>query len=174
MKLSGKVWKLGDNVGATDLLPAAYDKNASRGEWHECAPHVLEGTRPDFQAGRQTGDLIVGGVNLGGGHAHYHRGGALGCRAAGVAALLGESINGLFLRCAIDEGYPAWAIAGIGDFVADGDVIEVDLASGSASNLTQGTELAFTPCDSIILEILAAGSVMDWAVARPKTAGLAA
>lgn len=166
MKLAGRVWKLPDNVAATDLLPAAYDRHASRGEWKECAPHVLEELRPDFSDGCQPGDIIVAGANFGAGHAHYHRGGALGCRSAGVAALLADGLNGLFMRCAIDEGYPIWPIPGISDFVADGDLIEVDLATGHARNATHGTEMTFKPCDPAILDILAAGSVMQWSVNR--------
>ena len=170
MILTGRVWKLGDDVHATDLLPAAYDRFASRGEWTECATRALEAIRPDFQSGRQPGDLIVAGRNLGAGHAHYHRGGALACRAAGLGALLADSLNGLFMRSAIDEGYPAWPIAGIADFVADGDRMEIDLAAGQARNLTQATHIAFKPCDPVILDILAAGSAMNWSIARSKSA----
>ncbi|MEJ6479778.1 MAG: hypothetical protein QNL92_13985 [Octadecabacter sp.] len=173
MKLTGRVWKLGDDVGATDLLPAAYDKSASRGEWDDCIPHVLEGLRPDFREGCKPGDLIVGGRNLGAGHAHYHRGGVLGSKAAGIGALLGDSINGLFFRSAIDEGYPAWPIKGLADFVEDGDNIEVDLATGSVRNLTQCTNMDFKPCDKVILDILAAGSTMNWSIQRYEN-GLAA
>jgi 3-isopropylmalate/(R)-2-methylmalate dehydratase small subunit len=173
MKLTGRVWKLGDDVGATDILPAAYDKSASRGDWADCVAHVLEGLRPDFQRNRQPGDLIVGGRNLGAGHAHYHRGGVLGSKAAGIGALLGDSLNGLFFRSAIDEGYPAWPIAGISDFVDDQDTLEIDLAAGEAKNLTQGTTLSFRPCDKVVLDILAAGSAMNWAIQRSEH-GLAA
>ena len=173
MKLTGRVWKLGDDVGATDLLPAAYDKSASRGEWADCIPYVLEGLRPDFNDARQPGDLIVAGRNLGAGHAHYHRGGVLGTKATGIAAMFADSLNGLFFRSAIDEGYPAWPVAGLAAFVKDGDRLEIDLAAGQARNLTQGTDMSFKPCDQAILDILAAGSVMNWAIERYEQ-GLAA
>jgi 3-isopropylmalate/(R)-2-methylmalate dehydratase small subunit len=166
MKLSGRVWKLGNEVGATDLLPAAYDKAAELGKAEECAAHVLEALRPEFQASRQPGDLIVGGQNLGVGHAHYHRGAVIGCRAAGIGALLAESVGGLFLRSSIDEGYPAWALPGIHAFVNDGDRLEIDLASGEACNLTQGTRTQFRPIDPAILAILDAGSTINWALSR--------
>ena len=170
MMLAGRVWKLGDNVSATDLLPAAYDRFASRGEWASCAPHVLEFLLKDFACAVKPGDIVVGGANLGSGHAHYHRGGALGPRAAGIVALFGDSVNGLYLRGAIDEGYAVWPIAGISSFIADGDELEVDLAAGSARNLTQGTTMAFTPVDPIILAIWEAGSAMDWALRRKEMA----
>lgn len=170
MKLTGRVWKLGDDVGATDLLPAAYDKSASRGEWDDCISHVLEELRPDFKDTRQPGDLIVAGRNFGAGHAHYHRGGVLGTKATGIAAMFADSLNGLFFRSAIDEGYPAWPVPGLATFVDDGDTLEIDLAAGQARNLTQGAAMAFKPCDPAILAILAAGSVMNWAIARYEQA----
>jgi len=166
MKLSGRVWKLGQDVGATDLLAPQYDKAASTGQADECAKHVLEDLRPDFQSGKHPGDIIVAGRNLGSGHAHYYRGAVMGCRAAGVAGLFGDKISGLFLRSAIDDGYPVWAFQGIHDFVNDGDRLEIDLKSGEARNLTQGTEKTFPPMAPEILDILTAGSSTKWALRR--------
>jgi len=166
MKFSGRVWKLGDNVGATDLLAARYDKAASTGKADECATHVLEDMRPEFQADKRSGDIIVGGVNLGAGHAHYHRGAVIGSRAAGVSALLAETISGLFLRGAIDEGYPVWGFRGIHDFVNDGDLLEIDVSTGEARNITQATTRKFEPMAKPILGILNAGSSVKWALER--------
>ena len=166
MKFVGRVWKLGDNVGATDLLAAQYDKAASTGKADECAKHVLESLRPDFQAEKKPGDIIIGGVNLGAGHAHYHRGAVLGSRTAGVSALLAETINGLFLRGAIDDGYPVWGFRGIHEFVNDGDRLEIDVSTGEARNITQGTARRFEPMAKPILGILNAGSSVKWALER--------
>ena len=174
MKLSGRVWKLGDGVGATDLLPAAHEKAAEQGKLDECASHVLEGLRPDFQAGRQPNDLVVGGSNLGTGHAHYHRGAVIACRSAGLGGLLAETVNGLFQRSSIDEGYMVWAIPGIHAFVNDGDRLEVDLELGEARNLTRDTTLAFRPIDPFLRDILSAGSTMNWALQRHRAAHAAA
>jgi 3-isopropylmalate dehydratase small subunit len=169
VKLLGRVWKLGDGVGATDLLPAAYDKAASTGKWDECASHVLETLRPDFQGSRNAGDLIVAGTTLGAGHAHYHRGAVLGCKAAGLAALIGESVNGLFFRSAIDEGYPCWPLPGISNFVENGNTLEIDFAAGLARNVTKGTTMNFPPVNQVVLDILEAGSTMGWALMRYST-----
>jgi 3-isopropylmalate/(R)-2-methylmalate dehydratase small subunit len=110
----------------------------------------------------------VAGVNLGTGHAHYHRGAVIGCRAAGISALLGEKISGLFLRSSIDEGFPAWGIPGIHSFISDGDRLEISLEQGEAKNLTQGTEFKFKPLDKIIIDILDAGSAVQWALKRTE------
>ena len=166
MKFVGRVWKLGDNVGATDLLAAQYDKAASTGKADECAKHVLEIMRPEFQADKRPGDIIVGGVNLGAGHAHYHRGAVIGSRAAGISALLAETISGLFLRGAIDEGYPVWGFRGLHDFVQDGDRLEIDVGTGKAQNITLGTTRQFEPMAKPILGILNAGSSVKWALQR--------
>jgi 3-isopropylmalate/(R)-2-methylmalate dehydratase small subunit len=162
----GRVWKLGVAVKATDLLPAAYDKAALRGEAEECAPHVLEAMRPEFQALHQPGDLIVGGPEFGVGHAHYFRGAIIACRAAGVSALIADKVSGMFLRSAIDEGFPAWSFSGISAFVDDGDRLEIDFASGVAVNHSRDASQSFPAVNPIILDILTAGSSLQWALAR--------
>ncbi|HFJ9613144.1 TPA: hypothetical protein ACG4NT_000715 [Stenotrophomonas maltophilia] len=166
MKFEGRVWKLNDDVKATDLLPAAYDRQASQSKWDECAPHVLEEVRPDFADRADEHVIFVAGKNLGSGHAHYHRGGALACRAAGVKALLADSVNGLFQRCAIDDGYLAWPIPGLRDNVNDGDWLEIELALGTVENVTQGTQFKFKPPSQVITDILEAGSSFAWAINR--------
>jgi len=162
----GRVWKLGAAVKATDLLPAAYDKAALRGEAEECAPHVLEAVRPEFQALHQPGDLIVGGSDFGVGHAHYFRGAIIACRAAGVGALVADKISGMFQRSAIDDGFPVWSFPGISAFVDDGDRLEIDFTSGVAVNHSRDASQTFPAVNPIILDILAAGSSLQWALAR--------
>ena len=73
----------------------------------------------------------------------------------------------------IDEGFPAWPISGLTAFVEDGDRLEINLAAGTAQNLSQGTSMTFKACDKVILDILAAGSTMNWSIQRYEN-GLAA
>lgn len=139
-------------------------------QWDECAKHVLEDMVPEFTSEVKEGDIIVAGNNLGIGHAHYYLGAVMGCRAAGVSALLADSFNMLFLRIAIDYGVPAWQFKGITDLVEDGDVIELNMATGEMKNLTTGKDTQFTPVSPIILDILEAGDSETWAFNRVKTA----
>jgi 3-isopropylmalate/(R)-2-methylmalate dehydratase small subunit len=166
MILNGRVWKYGDDLGATDLVSAKYDNHGMSREWDKCAEHLLEEIDPRFASQVQSGDLIVAGQNLGAGHAHYYMAAIMGSAAAGVGALLGESVSALFFRAAIDAGVTAWAFPGIHDFADDGDRIEIDLVTGAATNHTQNTKRTFPPVSPIVREILDAGGSEPWALRK--------
>jgi 3-isopropylmalate/(R)-2-methylmalate dehydratase small subunit len=106
MILSGRVWKLGDDVGATDIVSAEYDKLGMSHQWGECAQYVLKDVRPELAGEVKPGDIVVAGRNFGTGHAHYYSTAIMACKAAGIAGLFGESVSGLFQRAAIDFGMP--------------------------------------------------------------------
>ncbi len=166
MILSGHVWKLGENVGATDLLPARYDKQGMSRQWQECARHILEDARPDLAERIRPGDIVVAGTGFGAGHAHYYSAAVMGCRTAGVAAFLVDGIGGLFQRACIDFGMPAWAMMGISGFVSEGDELRIDLATGEAENRSTGGAARFKPVAPLILDILGAGGSEPWALRR--------
>lgn len=163
---TGRVWKLGDNVGATDLLPARYDKQGMSRQWEECAKHVLEDARPGMAERIRPGDIIVAGEGFGSGHAHYYSAAVMGCKTAGIAAFLVDGIGGLFQRACIDFGMPAWTMKGIAALVSDGDELRADLATGEVQNLSTGTAASFAPVAPLILEILGAGGSEPWALRR--------
>ena len=166
MNLTGRVWKLGENVGATDLLPARYDKQGMTRQWEECAKHILEDARPGIAERVRPGDIMVAGEGFGAGHAHYYSAAVRGCQTAGIAAFLVDSIGGLFQRACIDFGMPAWAMPGLANFVTEGDELSIDLATGDAINRSAGTATRFAPVAPLILEILEAGGSEPWALRR--------
>lgn len=166
MILAGRLWKLGHNVGATDLLPARYDKQGMSRQWAECAKHILEDGRPAFAEEVAPGDIVVAGEGFGSGHAHYYSAAVMGFKTAGVAAFLVDGIGGLFQRACIDFGMPAWPMKGIAAFVTEGDRLRIDLATGDAENLTTGTVASFAPVAPLILDILNAGGSTPWALRR--------
>jgi len=166
MKLTGNVWKLGDNISATDIVSAKYDKDGMSQKWDECAKHVLEEIDPKFPAVIRKGDILVAGANFGAGHAHYYMTAIMGCKHAGFSSLLAESLNGLFQRAAIDGGVPAWSFKGLGELVQSGDRLEFDLQTGAAHNLTSGERAQFKPVSRIVLDILEAGGSTNWALQR--------
>lgn len=166
MILDGRVWKVGNDVGATDLVPARYDKAGMQWDWPECARHLLEDYNPRVANEVLAGDIIIGGHNLGAGHMHYYMAAIKGSEAAGIGALLADSVNALFFRTAVDAGVTAWSFNGVSAFVDTGDHLRIDLPTGSAQNLTAGTTTTFAPVSPIVLEILAAGGSKPWALAR--------
>lgn len=165
MILRGKVWKFERDLSATDLVSSKYDKLAYE-DAKACAKYVLEDINPDFASSVQKGDIIVSSEELGTGHAHYYNAAIQGCREAGVSALLAENANTLFLRSAIDEGYLVWSIKGLSSLVNQGDILELDLQKGVAANLTTGKIENLQPIPEAILDIIDAGSSLNWALRR--------
>jgi 3-isopropylmalate/(R)-2-methylmalate dehydratase small subunit len=166
MLLSGRVWKYGDDLRATDLVSPQYDKQGLSGQWTECAKHVLESVDPTFVAGVQRGDILVAGKNLGAGHAHYYMTAIMACRTVGLSALLGDPVSALFQRAAVDQGLLAWSFAGLHDLVTTGDLLEIDLAGGRARNLSAGRIAQLKPVAPLVLEICQAGGSRNWALRR--------
>ncbi|WP_033287609.1 hypothetical protein [Amycolatopsis jejuensis] len=166
MKFRGAVWKVGDHVSATDLVPARYDEYGMSRNWAECARHVLEDIDPSLAGRVRPGDLLLAGENLGAGHAHYYLTAIEGAAHAGFAAMFADSVGALYLRAAVDAGKPVWSIPGISSFAETGEELEVDLGAGRAVNLTRHTEREFEPVSPIVLGILEAGGSTPWAAAR--------
>ena len=168
MIAQGRVWKLGDGIEATDLLPARYDELGAKGLWHECAAHLFEDLDPAFASQLRPGDIVLAGKDLGSGHSHYYRAAILACRAASIGAMLAESVVDLFLRGAIDQGLAVWNLPSIAAFAEAGDNIRVDFRTGTAENLTRNRSLQFKPAAPLILDILAAGGAFEWAKGRAR------
>lgn len=166
MRIEGSVWSLPDRTSVFDLLAAEHDGIGVNEEWEECARHLLENVDPTFVDRVRPGDVFVAGERFGIGHAHFYRATVQGCKAAGISAVLAESVNVLFQRVAIDQGLMVWSVPGITAFAEQGDRIEVDLRTGSARNVTAGTDTELAPVSPIILDILAHGGGLSWASDR--------
>lgn len=169
MMITGRVWKVGDDVGATDLVPGRYDKAGMQRDWPECAKHVLEDLAPEFAGAVRPGDILIGGDNFGAGHAHYYMAAIMGTAATGVQAMLADSVNALFLRAAIDAGVITWSLRGISDLVTTGDELQVDLETGAATNLTTGKSAKLPAVSPIVLDILTAGGTRPWALDQVRS-----
>ena len=61
-KVTGKVWKFGDNVDTDVIIPGKYLRTT---DLNIFAAHVLEGIDPQFSKKVQKGDVIVAGENFG-------------------------------------------------------------------------------------------------------------
>lgn len=166
MKLQGSIWHFGDNLGATDIVSSKYDKAGMARDWEECRKHLLEDRDPGFSAAIRPGDIVIAGHNLGRGHAHYYTAAVMGCKQAGLGAILCESVNALFQRAAIDLGFLVWPFAQITEMASSGDTVTVDLVKGHLLNLTTGAEHALAPLPTLVADIVNAGSSLNWALSR--------
>jgi len=148
----GKVWKFGDDIN-TDLVIPGFAIFLSR---EEQPKHCFSANRPGWVDEVRPGDVLVAGRNFGVGSARPIGNVFLGL---GISGIVAESFNGLGLRNCINVGLPVLPCRGIVDAFAEGDVAEVDWATGAVRNVAKGTTLQGQPVPGALQDIVSAGGV---------------
>lgn len=152
-----RVWKLGHNVNTDIIIPGRYNVTTDRAY---LAKYCLCEARPDFAAGVQAGDVVVGGDNFGCGSSREHAPVAL--KASGVGAVVARSFARIFYRNAINIGLPILVCPELWEHARDGEAITVDLASGIIRLPEQGREFTTRPLPPFALAITRAGGVVNY------------
>jgi 3-isopropylmalate/(R)-2-methylmalate dehydratase small subunit len=154
--LKGTAFKFGDDI-STDLIAPGRLVHL-RSNLPELAKHVMEDADPTFAARVKPGDFIVGGSNFGLGSSREHA--PVIIKMAGVSAVLAKSVARIFFRNAINVGLPVLVCDT--DRIANGDILEVDLAAGVIHNRTNGATLTFGKIPDAMLSILNEGGLMPY------------
>ena len=153
--MTGRAWKLGDNLDTDVLAPGKYMKFAIE----ENAKHCLESVIPEFAAAVRPGDVVVGGRNFGVGSSREQAPQAL--KVLGVAAVIAESYAGLFYRNALNLGLAVVVSRDAGQ-IGDGDLVQVDPERGaiSVTNAAGTRELACEPVPGFLMDMVRAGGLL--------------
>jgi 3-isopropylmalate/(R)-2-methylmalate dehydratase small subunit len=154
--LKGKAFKFGDSISTDHIIPGRLLH--LRSNLPELAKHVLEDADPTLAGRVKKGDFIVAGENFGLGSSREHA--PLVIKMAGVSAVLAKSVARIFFRNAINIGLPVLICNT--ESINDGDELEVDLEKGKIEDLTNGTELHFSPIPDIMLNILNEGGLIPY------------
>ena len=154
--LKGKAFKFGDSISTDHIVPGRLIY--LRSNLPELAKHVFEDIAPEFTERVVSGDFIVGGKNFGLGSSREHA--PLVIKMSGVSAILAKSVARIFFRNAINVGLPVLICDT--ESINDGDELEVDLETGEINDLTNGTELHFSPMPEIMLHILNEGGLIPY------------
>lgn len=157
MTIRGQVWKYGDNVDTDVIIPARY-LNVS--EPAELARHCLEDLDRSFAGRVRPGDIVVAGANFGCGSSREHA--PLALKAAGVGCVVAESFARIFYRNAINIGLPIVECGEAAQATAAGQVLEVDLGSGTVRNCDTGQTFQAKPYPPFMLELMAAGGLVEY------------
>jgi 3-isopropylmalate/(R)-2-methylmalate dehydratase small subunit len=152
-RVAGRVWVFGDSLNTDAMYPAF----AMKLEIPEAARHVFHEVRPGWTDQVGPGDIVIAGVNFGLGSS---RPVASLFRHLGVAALVAEEFNSLFLRNAVNAGLPALTAPGVTGLFRDGQTGSFDIATGEYRNETTGATGQAKPLPPLVLEILAGGGVL--------------
>ncbi len=152
MKFKGRVWIVGDNINTDLILPnkAFYLTHA------EQAQYVFHANRPGWAQQVQQGDILIGGHNFGMGSS---RAAARSLKNLGLACLVAESLNGLFLRNCVNFAFPALECAGISAAFSEGEIAEVDFGTATVRNHARGTVLQGKSLPPSLMALVRAGGV---------------
>ncbi|MFP4660679.1 MAG: 3-isopropylmalate dehydratase small subunit [Halanaerobiales bacterium] len=156
MKLTGKVFKYGDNVDTDVIIPARY-LNSSNPE--ELAKHCMEDIDENFAKEVEEGDIIVGGRNFGSGSSREHA--PLSIKAAGVSCVIAESFARIFYRNSINIGLPILVSKEAADNIEAGSRIEVDLDTGKITDLDNNQTYQAEPFPEYMQELIKAGGLIE-------------
>jgi len=134
----------------------------------ELASLAMADYTPDFAAGVQRGDVLIGGHNFGYGHPHYPAMRAM--RHLGITAVIAESFSPGFFRGETSMGFPLITCPGIRDAVSRGDPVEVDWATSVVRLPARGLALPLQPFSASERGMLEAGGLIPYLQQRQVAA----
>lgn len=137
MKVTGKVFKYGDNVDTDVIIPARY---------------LMEDIDKDFVNKVEEGDFIVANKNFGCGSSREHA--PIAIKAAGVSCVIASTFARIFYRNAINIGLPILECDEAVKAIDNGDKLEVDFSTGVIKNLTKNEEYKGEPFPKFMQNII--------------------
>ena len=155
-KITGRVWKYGDDVNTDVIFPGKYTYSIT--DPAEMAPHTF-GNLPgweDFPGKVQPGDIVAAGANFGCGSSRQQ---AVDCFAAlGVALIIARSFGAIYERNAINSGLPVMVADLLDAGLENGQEITVDLTTGLIT--WEGGEARGERFSAVQLEIYQRGGLL--------------
>jgi len=154
--IRGKVWKFGDDIDTDQIYPGKYLPLTDK---EEMACHAMEGTDKgdEFLKNVRKGDIIVAGKNFGCGSSREHA--PVAIKGIGISVVIAESFARIFHRNCVNTGLPILSLENT-DTLDNGDVLEVDVVSGSIKNKTKDVEFQAETLSELELEIMQAGGLL--------------
>ena len=147
MKVTGKVFKYGDNVDTDVIIPARYLNTSVH---KELAAHCMEDK--EFVKNVEDGDFIVANKNFGCGSSREHA--PIAIKAAGVSCVIASTFARIFYRNAINIGLPILECDEAVKAIDNGDKLEVDFSTGVIKNLTKNEEYKGEPFPEFMQNII--------------------
>ncbi len=157
----GRTWKFGKDVDTDVIIPARY-LNTSEPE--ALAQHCMEDADPEFPRKVAQGDIIVAGKNFGCGSSREHA--PIAIKAAGVSCVIASSFARIFYRNALNIGLPIFESAEAAEKIQQGDVVEIDEASGVIENLSRGETYQAVPFPPFMQELIKAGGLVPYVAGK--------
>jgi 3-isopropylmalate/(R)-2-methylmalate dehydratase small subunit len=152
----GKAFKYGDNIDTDVIIPARY---LNTSDPKELAAHCMEDIDREFASNVRQGDIIVAGENFGCGSSREHA--PIAIKASGVSCVIAASFARIFYRNAVNIGLPILECSDASNNVGYGDMISVDLSSGTIRNVSKKKDFLSHPLPRFMQEIIRAGGLVE-------------
>ena len=156
--IEARAWVFGDSVDTDNMYPGF----AMKLPIEEAAKHIFYDLRPGWTDQVKPGDIVIAGKNFGIGSS---RPVAQLFKQLGIAALVADEFNSLFLRNSINFGLPAVTIPGVSAAIADQDQVVLDVRASTIEKPADGTKLTGSPLPDFVLEIIAGGGLLPKLIA---------
>jgi len=169
--IKGRVWVLLNNQGRliedidTDqIYHNAYLHITDISQMGQYALGNLKGYE-DFPSRAKEGDIIVAGRNFGAGSSRQQ---AVDCfLALKIGAIIAPSFSPIYWRNAINSGLAVLRCAQVVELISSqilktGDILEINVKSGEARNLTRQINFSLEPMNEVQLALYRAGSLFAY------------
>jgi 3-isopropylmalate/(R)-2-methylmalate dehydratase large subunit len=155
-QLSGRVWVINeDNIDTDMIFHNRYLAITDPAEMGQYTFDNLDGWE-DFATKAKPGDIVVTGANFGCGSSRQQ---AVDCfKTLGVQMLISQSYGAIYERNAINAGMPILTADLLGGELKDGDVVNVDMATGKIH--WDGGETNGEPFSPVQMEIYQRGGLL--------------
>ena len=157
MKVSGKVFKYGDNIDTDVIIPARHLTSADPEHLKE---HCMEDIDKSFKDRVKPGDIMVAGKNFGCGSSREHA--PVAIKASGIALVIANDFARIFYRNSINVGLPILECPEAAAKIKDGDEIEADFDTGVITDKTTGESFQAKAFPEFIKNIMANGGLVGY------------
>ena len=157
MKVSGKVFKYGDNIDTDVIIPARHLTSADPEHLKE---HCMEDIDLSFRDRVKPGDIMVAGKNFGCGSSREHA--PVAIKASGIALVIANDFARIFYRNSINVGLPILECPEAAAKIKDGDEIEADFDTGVITDKTTGESFQAKAFPEFIKNIMASGGLVGY------------
>lgn len=151
-KVHGRVWQFGDGIDTDLMLPM----HASLRQPEEQQKFIFEANRPGWVDQAEGGDIIVAGRNFGIGSA---RPAARVLRDFGIAAVVAEGVNGLFMRNAVNFGLLCMEAPGVLGIFDEMDSACIHIDSWIVENERSGLSVPGRPVPDDLKQLMLSGGL---------------
>ncbi len=157
MKVSGKVFKYGDNIDTDVIIPARFLTTADP---ELLKVHCMEDLDSNFVNEVSQGDIIVAGKNFGCGSSREHA--PVAIKASGISCVIAEDFARIFYRNSINMGLPILECKEAVEGIDKGDEVEVDFEEGLIVDKTKDLVFKAKPFPPFIQKIIDAGGLVEY------------